>query len=167
MKHKFLFFLLLVAFKVRSQTMTPNTINNGGGYSSTMEWSMGESVSIANFIASGYSLNTGVLQPMTSIVTSINEYGPAVFGNQIMIGPNPTSNLLHIKARFNQVGSLSLQLIDAKSSIMFTQDAGTIFSSYDKDILMENYPSGIFYMKVYFKPITGIAKTGIYKIIKL
>ena len=147
--------------------MTPNTINNGGGYSSTMEWSMGESVSIANFIASGYSLNTGVLQPMTSIVTAINEYGPAVFGNQITIGPNPTTNLLHIKARFNQVGSLSFQLIDAKSTIVFAQEAGTIFSSYDKDILMENYPSGVFYMKVYFKPITGIAKTGIYKIIKL
>ena len=167
MKHKFLFFLLLVAFKVRSQTMTPNTINNGGGYSSTMEWSMGESVSIANFIASGYSLNTGVLQPMTSIVTAINEYGPAVFGTQITIGPNPTSNLLHIKARFNELGNLSFQLIDAKSVIVFTQEAGTIFSSYEKDILMENYPSGIFYMKVYFKPITDIAKTGIYKIIKL
>ncbi len=167
MKHKFLFFLLLVAFKVRSQTMTPNTINNGGGYSSTMEWSMGESVSIANFIASGYSLNTGVLQPMTSIVTAINEYGPAVFGTQITIGPNPTTNLLHIKARFNQVGSLSLQLLDAKSTIVFTQEAGTIFSSYEKDILMENYPSGVFYMKVYFKPSNGIAKTGIYKIIKL
>jgi hypothetical protein len=167
MKHKFLFFLLLVAFKVRSQTMTPNTINNGGGYSNTMEWSMGESVSIANFIASGYSLNTGVLQPMTSIVTAINEYGPAVFGNQITIGPNPTTNLLHIKARFNELGNLSFQLIDAKSAIVFKQEAGAIFSSYEKDILMENYPSGIFYMKVYFKPITGIAKTGIYKIIKL
>ena len=167
MKHKFLFFLLLVAFKVRSQTMTPNTINNGGGYSNTMEWSMGESVSIANFIASGYSLNTGVLQPMTSIVTAINEYGPAVFGTQITIGPNPTTNLLHIKARFNQVGSLSLQLLDAKSAIVFTQEAGAIFSSYEKDILMENYPSGVFYMKVYFKPSNGIAKTGIYKIIKL
>ena len=167
MKHKFLFFLLLVAFKVRSQTMTPNTINNGGGYSSTMEWSIGESVSIANFLTSGYSLNTGVLQPNTSIVTAINEYGPAVFGTQITIGPNPTSNLLHIKARFNELGNLSFQLIDAKSVIVFTQEAGTIFSSYEKDILMENYPSGIFYMKVYFKPITGIAKTGIYKIIKL
>ena len=167
MKHKFLFFLLLVAFKVRSQTMTPNTINNGGGYSSTMEWSMGESVSIANFIASGYSLNTGVLQPMTSIVTAINEYGPAVFGNQITIGPNPTTNLLHIKARFNELGNLSFQLLDAKSAIVFTQEAGAIFSSYEKNILMENYPSGVFYMKVYFKPITGIAKTGIYKIIKL
>ena len=167
MKHKFLFFLLLVAFKVRSQTMTPNTINNGGGYSSTMEWSMGESVSIANFIASGYSLNTGVLQPMTSIVTAINEYGPVVFGSQITIGPNPTTNLLHIKARFNELGNLSFQLLDAKSTIVFTQEAGTIFSSYEKDILMENYPSGVFYMKVYFKPSNGIAKTGIYKIIKL
>ena len=163
----FFLFSLLTVNIIHSQTITPYAINNGGGYSSTMEWSLGESVSIANFIASGYTLNTGVLQPMTSIVTAINEYGPAVFGTQITIGPNPTFNLLHIKARFNQVGSLSLQLIDAKSSIMFTQDAGTIFSSYDKDILMDNYPSGIFYMKVYFKPITGIAKTGIYKIIKL
>ena len=132
-----------------------------------MEWSLGESVSIANFIASGYSLNTGVLQPMTSIVTAINEYGPVVFGKQITIGPNPTTNLLHIKARFNELGNLSFQLLDAKSTIVFTQEAGAIFSSYEKDILMENYPSGVFYMKVYFKPSNGIANTGIYKIIKL
>jgi hypothetical protein len=163
----FFLFSLLTVNNLYSQTITPHAMNNGGGYSSTMEWSLGESVSIANFIASGYSLNTGVLQPMTSIVTAINEYGPAVFGTQITIGPNPTNNLLHIKARFNQAGSLSFQLIDAKSTIVFTQEAGTIFSSYDKDIFMENYPSGIFYMKVYFKPSTGNAKTGIYKIIKL
>lgn len=168
MSRGFLFFIFfLILSKSNAQSITPYTLSNGGGSNSTMEWSLGESVSIANFIASGYSLNTGLLQPMTSIVTAINEYGPALFGTQITIGPNPTSNLLHIKARFNQVGSLSLQLIDAKSSIVFTQDAGTIFSSYDKDILMENYPSGVFYMKVYFKPIAGITKTGIYKIIKL
>ena len=170
MKHlRFSFFLFISLFvnNLYSQSINPYTLSNGGGSSATMEWSMGESVSIANFIASGYSLNTGVLQPMTSIVTAINEYGPAVFGNQITIGPNPTSNLLHIKARFNQVGNLSFQLIDAKSTIVLTQEAGTIFSSYEKDIFMENYPSGVFYMKVYFKPSTGIAKTGIYKIIKL
>jgi hypothetical protein len=108
-----------------------------------------------------------VLQTNTNLVTSLNEYGPAVFGTQITIGPNPTSNILHIKARFTQGGSLSYQLIDAKSAILFTQEAGTIFSSYEKDILVENYPSGVFYMKVYFKPNNGNAKTGIYKIIKL
>jgi len=174
MKYKLLTFtilffaILLITTKVNGQSITPYALNNGGGYSSNnMEWNMGESVSIANFIASGYSLNTGVLQPMTSIVTAINEYGPAVFGTQITIGPNPTTNLLHIKARFNQAGILSFQLIDAKSAIVFTQEAGTIFSSYDKDILMENYPSGVFYMKVYFKPSNGTVKTGIYKIIKL
>ena len=163
----FILIYCLIFNLVNGQVISPNTLNNGGGYSSSMEWSIGESVSIANFIASGYSLNTGGLQPMTSIVTAINEYGPSVFGSQITIGPNPTSNLLHIKARFNQVGTLSFQLIDAKSTIVFTQEAGTIFSSYEKDIFMENYPSGVFYMKVYFKPSNGNTKTGIYKIIKL
>ena len=164
----FLFITFLSNFtEAKAQSISPYTFNNGGGYFSAMEWSIGESVSIANFLTSGYSLNTGVLQPMTSIVTAINEFGPAVFGTQITIGPNPTTNLLHIKARFNQAGSLSFQLIDAKSTIVFTQDAGTIFSSYEKDIFMENYPAGVFYMKVYFKPINGNAKTGIYKIIKL
>ena len=163
----FIFIYCLIFNVVNGQAITPYTLNNGGGSSSFLEWSITESVSVASFIAPGFSLNTGVLQPNTNVVTSINEYGPLVFGNQIIIGPNPTSNLLHIKARFNQVGSLSLHLIDAKSAIVFTQEAGTIFSSYEKDILMENYPSGIFYMKVYFKPSTGIAKTGIYKIIKL
>ena len=152
---------------IHAQAITPYTLNNGGGSAASMEWSMGESVSIAHFATTNYFLNTGALQPMTSIVTSMNEYGPAVFGSQITIGPNPTSNLLHIKARFNQAGSLSFQLIDAKSTIVFTQEAGTIFSSYEKDIFMENYPSGVFYMKVFFKPSTGNTKTGIYKIIKL
>jgi hypothetical protein len=159
--------LFFFGHKAFAQNITPHTINNGGGHSSTMEWSIGESVSIANFISSGYSLNTGVLQPMTSVVSAINEYGPMVFGTQITIGPNPTFNLLNIKARFNQVGSLSFQLIDAKSTIVLTQEAGTIFSTYEKVIVLEDYPSGVFFMKVYFKPIKGIAKKGIYKIIKL
>ena len=164
----FIVFFVSISFSnIYAQSITPYTLNNGGGFTTSMDWSMGESVSIAHFTTAKYILNTGVLQPNTNIVTAINEYGPAVFGNQITIGPNPTSNLLHFKARFNEMGNLSIQLIDAKSAIVFSQDAGTIFSSYDKDLLMENYPSGVFYMKVYFKPSKGNAKTGIYKIIKL
>lgn len=132
-----------------------------------MEWSMGESVSIAHFAATNFFLNTGLLQPMTSVVTAINEYGPIVFGSQITIGPNPTSNLLHIKARFNEMGNLSIHLMDAKLAIVFKHEAGTIFSSFEKDILLDQYASGVLYVKVFFKPINGISKTGIYKIIKL
>jgi hypothetical protein len=163
----FIFIYCLIFNVVNGQAITPYTLNNGGSSSSFLEWSITESVSVASFIAPGFSLNTGVLQPNTNVVTSINEYGPAVFGSQITIGPNPTSNILHIKARFTQAGSLSYQLIDAKSAIIFTHEVGTIFNSYEKDILMENYPSGVFYMKIFFKPNNGNAKSGIYKIIKL
>jgi hypothetical protein len=150
-----------------AQSISPYTLNNGGGSVATMEWSIGESVSIAHFATTNYFLNTGALQPMTSIVTSMNEYGPIVFGSQITIGPNPTFNLLHIKARFNEMGNLSIHLMDAKSAIVFKHEAGTIFSSFEKDILLDQYASGVFYVKVFFKPINGISKTGIYKIIKL
>ena len=168
MNRGILLFLLLLSTSILSaQSITPYVLNNGGGYSSSMEWNIGESVSIANFIASGYSLNTGGLQPMTTIVTFINEYGPAVFGTQITIGPNPTNNLLHIKARFSEIGNLSFQLIDSKSSIIHTQEVGMIYSSYEKDILMEKYPSGVFYIKIIFKSIAGNLKTGVYKVIKL
>ncbi len=161
--------LLIVLFPFFSfcQSITPLTINNGGGSSSFLEWSITESVSVYSFIAPGFSLNTGVLQPNTNVVTSINEYGPSVFGTQITIGPNPTSSLLHFKARFVEVGRLSIQLMDAKSTIVLTQDIGTIFSSYEKDISFEDYPSGVFYLKVYFKPIVGNIKIGIYKVIKI
>jgi len=152
---------------IYAQSITPYTLNNGGGLATNMDWSMGETVSIAHFTTANYILNTGVLQPNTTIVTAINEYGPAVFGNQITIGPNPTRNVLHIHAKFNELGSLSFQLLDAKSATVLTNEVGTISNIYEKDIVMQNYPSGVFYMKVYFKPNNGSAKTGIYKIIKL
>ena len=169
MNNKICWLLIISLFPayLRAQSITPNTLNNGGGTMANMDWNMGESVSIANFSTPNYFLNTGVLQPMTSIVTAINEYGPAVYGNQIMIGPNPTTNLVHFKGNFTQAGKLSIQVIDAKSSVILTHEAGTIISSYEKDIFMDSYPSGIFYVKVFFKPTNGLAKTGIYKIIKL
>lgn len=169
MKNRIYWLLMLTLFPayLRAQSITPYTLNNGGGSAVNMDWSMGESVSIANFYTPYFFLNTGVLQPLTSIVTAINEYGPAVFGNQIIIGPNPTTNFVHFKGNFTHAGKLSIQVIDAKSSVILTHEAGTIISGYEKDIFMDSYPSGFFYVKVYFKPTNGLAKTGIYKIIKL
>jgi len=150
-----------------AQSITPYTFNNGGGSASSIEWSIGESVSIANFTTPNYLLNTGLLQPLTNVVTSINEYGPVVYGHQITISPNPTTDLVHFKGQFNQMGRLSFQVIDSKSSILLTHEAGTNIINYEKDIFMDNYPSGIFYIKVIFKPTNGIIKTGVFKIVKL
>jgi hypothetical protein len=150
-----------------AQSISLYTFNNGGGFNNTTEWSIGESVSIAYFTSASSTLNTGVLQPITSLSTGINEYGPVVFGHQITIGPNPTTNLLRIKAKFNESGNLSIQILDSKSTLVLTQNAGLIFSIYDKELILNDLASGIFYVRVYFKPLSGIIKTGIYKIVKL
>jgi hypothetical protein len=87
--------LLLTFFigtKISAQSISIYTFNNGGGFSNTIEWSIGESVSITNFISNGFTLSTGVLQPISSTLTGINELGSSVFGDQITIGPNPTFN---------------------------------------------------------------------------
>jgi hypothetical protein len=157
---------LLLENNMSAQSINLYTLNNGGGSNSTMEWSIGESVSIAYFTTASYSLNTGVLQPLIGNVASIPS-GPAVFGNQISIGPNPTSNLLKIKAMFYETGNLSFQLLDSKSTLVYNQEAGFIFNSYEKEIVLKDLPSGIFYVRIYFKPSSGNPKTGIYKIIKL
>jgi len=168
--NKFLFIIIILfATKTYSQTITPFTFNMGGGYSNDkfLEWSIGESASIANFFTTEYKLNTGVLQPNTDIVTGIPEYGPLVFGNQIKIGPNPTTDFIHFKGTFNTSGSLKVQITNASSNVLIIHDAGNISNTYETNFSLDKYPSGIFYLKVFFKPNNGSAKTGVYKLIKL
>lgn len=153
--------------QIGAQNINLYTFNNGGGFNNTTEWSIGESVSIAHFTSNGYSLTTGVLQPLIGLSTGISEYGPLVFGHQITIGPNPTSNQLRIKTVFNEPGNLSFQILDSKSALVINQDAGLIFSTYNKELMLNDLPSGVFYVRVYFKPTSGKIKIGIYKIIKI
>ena len=163
--------IILVTFlfpsTTNAQTLSPYAFNSGGGYSNTTEWSIGESVSIAHFISFGYSLNTGLLQPITTLTTGIEDYGPVVFGDKIIMGPNPTSKVLRIKASFNEAGEISFQMFDSKSNNVLSYNGGNIFSTYEKDLYLENLPAGSYYVRVSFKPSIGKAKMGIYKIIKL
>ena len=129
--------IILVTFlfppTINAQTLSPYSFNSGGGYSNAMEWSIGESVSIAHFISFGYSLNTGLLQPITTLTTGIEDYGPMVFGDKIIMGPNPTSKVLRIKASFNEAGEISFQMFDSKSNNVLSYNGGNIFSTYEKN----------------------------------
>lgn len=152
---------------LNAQYITPSTMNNGGGHGGNFEWSIGESASISFFNTNNLILTTGILQPLSNVVTGISNFGLSVFGNQITMGPNPTSNFLRIKAKMNQVGNLFIQLMDEKLSVLMVQEFGTFLSSYDKEISMQGYTDGVFYVSIYFKPMNGIPKMDIYKIIKI
>jgi hypothetical protein len=74
---------------------------------------------------------------------------------------------VHVKAHFKQIGNLSLQVLDAKSNLLQTHESGGMISNFDIVLALDAYPAGIYYIRVYFKPIYGIVKSGIYKIIKI
>ena len=163
----FLFAILNGFSRIEAQSITPFTLSNGGGWVPSMEWSMGESISIANFSGPGFFLNTGVLQPLSSVVTSIFDNNTAIFSNELSIGPIPTMNNVHVKARFKQIGNMTLQVLDLKSNLLQVHESGGITSNIDMELKLEVYPAGIYYIRIYFKPLYGIIQSGIYKIVKI
>jgi hypothetical protein len=65
------------------------------------------------------------------------------------------------------MGDLSFQILDANSIILKSMEAGIVFNTYEKQLDLTMYTSGIIFVRVLFKPINGTLKKGIYKIIKL
>lgn len=170
-RHHFIALYFLLCFfgfiPANSQNITPFTMNNGGGSGGNMEWSIGESASVSFFNTNNLVLTTGVLQPLSNIVTGITDFRLSDFGHQILIGPNPTVNILNFKAYFTQIGHLSIQLLDAKSKRVFVKQIGPVLNHLQIAIPMQDFVSGLYYVKVDFKLVSGITQTGMYKIIKL
>ena len=159
---------LIINQNVLAQSITPSTINNGGGFSTTLEWSIGESASIANFTSPSHFLNTGVLQPISIESKSGNNGNGSDLGIVVSIGPNPTNNLVHLRLKFKELGHLLLQLTDAKSVLVFRKEVEiTSNNSYENELRMEQYAAGIYFLRVYFKSTSGNEKTAIYKIFKI
>jgi hypothetical protein len=50
---------------------------------------------------------------------------------------------------------------------MFRSQVQTAINAKRTEVALNNYPAGVYYILVFFKPNIGNSKTGIYKIIKL
>ena len=166
-----LFFLISIS-RIFSQSITPFTINIAGftsiqsGYSLTV--STGETISITNFKApNGESLNSGFLQNNPPLVTGIEELLNKIGDNEVSITPNPTNTITNFITNFIQPGQLQYQILDVGSKLLYRSQSQNALSTKQTIIELQNYPAGIYYILVFFKPNSGIAKTGIYKIVKL
>lgn len=100
----FTFLVLFVCFTSSAQSISPITINVGGGVSKSLDYSIGESASIAYFQSSNQiSLSTGFIQSFTPLVTGIVN---RIFeeGEAFVLSPNPGIDRLRLKGQFrNQV----------------------------------------------------------------
>jgi hypothetical protein len=171
-KGALLIYLLLVAFFLDAQSITPFTVNVAGftvqnsGYTLTI--STGETISITNFTApNGASLNSGFLQNNPPIVTSLNDVYAKIGTDEVLITPNPTKLNANMYVNFKQNGSFQFQIIDVTSKLLYRSQSSIYLNSKVANIDLTPYPSGIYYIQVYFKPLSGSIKSGIYKIVKL
>ena len=167
---KFFLFPIVLFFVITSsiaQSITQLAFNNGGGYSATMEWSIGESVSIASFSSGKFNLNTGVLQPISNLVIDVIDIVPSLSEDQVTIGPNPTSNHLYVKTRFGQAGKINLKIHDLRATLIYSDELDLSLGLYNKDIQLQGFASGTYFLTIYFKPVLGTPKRETYKIIKL
>ena len=173
MRKGMLFLLLLISLaKISAQSITPFTVNIAGftatqnGYSLTV--STGETISITNFKSpNGESLNSGFLQNNPPLVTGIEELLSKLGDNEVSITPNPTNSVTNLITNFSFPGQMQYQILDIGSKLMFRSQPVNGLSNKQSKIELSNYPAGVYYVLVFFKPNSGIAKTGIYKIVKL
>lgn len=164
--------VLLSSFLLNAQSITPFTVNIGGftaqksGYSLTV--STGEAISITNFISpNGASLSSGFLQNNPPIITSINDVLSVIGNDEIIITPNPTKSTTNLYASFKQAGSLQFQILDVASKQLFMSQSLSYINTKQSNIDLTPYPSGVYYIQVFFKPSNSVLKSRIYKIIKL
>ena len=167
-----LFLVLLTTSILSAQSITPFTINIAGftatqnGYSLTV--STGETISITNFKApNGESLSSGFLQNNPPLVTGIEDLLSRIGDNEVSISPNPTSTITNLITNFAVPGQMQFQILDLNSKIFYRSQAQSAITVKRTEVVLSNYPAGVYYILVFFKPNIGNSKTGIYKIIKL
>ncbi len=165
-------FLCCIIFNTKAQSVTPFTLNIAGftstqaGYSLTV--STGETISITNFVsANGVSLNSGFLQNNPPIITGIEDINNPFSTNEIRIIPNPVNTITNIYTDLIGIGQIQYQIMDVSSKLLYRSQSLTNIGSMLNQINLSNFPTGQYYIEVIYKPISGKAKSGIFKIIKL
>lgn len=166
------FIFLFFTAQLKSQSITPITINVGGfygekdGYSLTV--STGESISVTNFVGgNNYNLSSGFLQIFNPLVTGIDDIQSRIAENEIKIAPNPTTGLLFVTTSFFIAGNVQFQIMNELSQLLYKSANISSYGYMQSKVDLTNYSTGKYYLQVIFKTSDGKQKEGIYKIIKL
>lgn len=183
MRKTILAFVLLFATQAFSQTISPFTLNVGGGSKAIqpnfiVDWSIGESTSVDTYLLNAPSrglnlgrywyVTSGVLQPFDNthiIVTPLVPYWTAY---EIRFYPVPTSNIVTIDLRTVTTGKISIQLLDMNSKMLELKEFYYTSSNGKYTWDLSRQSSGVYFLKVVLTSAQGkILKQGTFKIEKI
>ncbi len=164
-----LFFVPLAS--TLGQSISPQTVNVGGNYSTvssfSLDYSIGESASIALFkFSDNSSLSTGVLQSFTPLVTGLVDLS-FTEGNNITISPNPASTNLRIKGLLNRPGFIEFHLVDVNGRVLFIDPKSYYINYFEREFNVSSFNEGIYFIRLMYQSIDGDNKSAVFKFIKI
>lgn len=178
------FFLLLQATcQSQSVSVTPATLNIGGGSATitdnfTFDWSIGESTVIDTYygentfsnliVGRSWSVTSGILQPFDKTHVMFNPSIPTWTIEEIRFYPVPTPGTVYIDFRSVTTGKISIQLLSREGKLLglkeFNQVNGSSIQKWD----LTNKAAGVYYFKILLSDEKGnVLKQGTFKIEKL
>lgn len=103
--------------KLNAQMIGPATLNATGGFAvigaNEYEWSIGEMTLVNTYTGTNLVVTQGVLQPLDGS-NSIKEQQTT---KNILVYPNPVSDILNVQVTYNSSGVLSYSLVDMKGAV--------------------------------------------------
>lgn len=160
------FFILFFNLKCFGQMVSPKIINNGGGFSSnlnySLEWSIGEAELIKTFNSNLYFLNSGLLQGVL--------IKKGFFSNDainVTIAPNPIKDFINLKINFNSLGEVDILLFDLIGKIKLKNHFLLTEMKLNKLLETSSIPNGVYFLQINFKPLIGESVTNNFKILKV
>ena len=159
----FLSFAFFACFNASAQSISPFTINVGGVIAKTLDYSIGESTSIAYLQnSSQLSLSTGFIQSYTPLVTGIINQ---VFeeGKGLTLSPNPASERIHLKGVLSRPGFFEFDLIDAQGRILETYPSTYYINYLDKEINVTQLMGGTYFIRLIYSSPDGVNQSTSFK----
>ncbi len=145
-----IFFLVLGNFSASAQSISPMTINVGGAASKSLDYSIGESASIAYFQSTNQvSLSSGFIQSYTPLVTGIVN---RVFeeGEEFVLFPNPATDFVRLKGALSKPGFVEFHLIDQQGRILDTYPTTYYINYLEKEINISHLQGGTYFIRLIY-----------------
>jgi hypothetical protein len=156
-------FIMLLTLSVGAQQIKQEVIASAGGFnvasdnSISISWTLGETI-IPTFTSQDGSLilTHGFQQKVLITTVAENILNPV----QVVVFPNPASELINIEFDTPTDGEISLFLLDTQGKLVKTEKIEA--ATTNKQINMQDLPSGIYYLR-----LTKGKLVNVYKVVKL
>lgn len=167
MNRLILFVSLLYVFNTSAQNISLITINSGGAVYKNLDYSIGESSSIAFFqVSNQFNLNSGFIQSYNPLVTGIIN---RLFeeGESLVLSPNPAINYVRIKGALLKPGFVEFQLIDLQGRLLETITSTYCINYLEKEINTSSLTEGTYFIRLIYSSSDGIHQTLSFKFSKI